>query len=196
MNTPNVLHLLVILFYGFMSTNSSSGASKIRQLNALLRSNFSPSIKPNDGEKSVRLEDKMWPQLKPDVVYYGPSIAAEGTQVSLSCRVLVYASVTWTINDRRVDDEDARITINEQIDKRVNRISSLRIVNASISDSGDYRCNTFSPLSHRLDIAPTRVSWASSNLDQSPRSSYVLKEGHRFTLPCEFEEEPEGQIRW
>ena len=143
---------------------------------------------------SPSLDHPVWTQLS-DVTYFGPSIVSEGDPFTLRCRLSIFEAARWTLNGRVIVPRPGNV-IEENTEKKLIRVVTLSVAKASIEDTGDYRCNSWSRLYHRLDV----VALANSNTDELRENELhhlpgiVLDLEHSITLPCN--QTARGIVRW
>lgn len=131
------------------------------------------------------LDHPVWTQLA-DVSYSGPTIVSEGEEFTLHCRMSIFDAVRWTRNGRLVS-EQVGYSIKERTEKKLTRVVSLVISAASGHDSGDYRCNSFSRLAHRLNVISygrDASSPTDQETDQLTTPHQVLKAHQRVIIAC------------
>ncbi|CAG2108837.1 unnamed protein product, partial [Medioppia subpectinata] len=91
----------------------------------------------------------------------------------ISCQMSRFRAPKWTHNELPVI-ESKRITFNNRIGSEMTRIETMSVSNASVQDSGFYRCNSFSRSYHRLDVIPSQPT--ASTIDVIPKQHHNFEE--------------------
>ena len=144
---------------------------------------------------SPSFDHPVWVQLS-DVSYFGPSIVSEGNPFTLHCRLSIFEAARWTLNGRVIVPRSGYV-IEERTEKKLIRIVTLSVAKASIEDTGDYRCNSWSRLYHRLDVVALANSVHSDESRENERRylpGIVLDLDNSITLPCN--QSARGIVRW
>ncbi len=108
------------------------------------------------------------------VTYYGPTSAAEGDNLTISCQMSRFQAPQWTHNDRPIDENSensGRISSEPSSESlATSRLERLAISGVRLADSGYYRCNAFSRRAHLLHVIPVPGSGSRHNSTSSTPS--------------------------
>ena len=145
---------------------------------------------------SVRAEDESgdWTKVN-DVVYGGPKFVEEGQSFSIWCRMSHFNAPKWTKNDSPISDSN-RISYDNKIGIEMTRIEILIVTNASATDSGLYRCNSFSRAYHRLDVITSQPITTFSEPSVGIAFEEIKEEQSTVTLQCKVTSDSDTEIIW
>lgn len=94
------------------------------------------------------------------VLYFGPQLIREGDMFEIGCYMPLNQPAEWTKSGKLIVESDLMhprvIRKNDFLGAKLN--FSLKIFEATLSDSGNYRCNKMSRKYHKLVVFPKRTS--------------------------------------
>lgn len=119
----------------------------------------------------------------------------EGNSFEIKCIMSVFDSPRWTKNDRLIE-ENERVAIVHMLGAGQTRMLKLVVINASASDSGIYRCNSFSRSFHRIDIISDQKSYTTTKQSESILFEEIQQENSTVTLICPQSMNNNAKVYW